>query len=691
MLWHGDQLQPGELDEHRMRGLATRQAQQEHDLGLSSPSLMFRRRFGFPLGLSRLTCSDPIKLLDGTQLAEHQVEVLEAILDTLTRRLEDPLRAPVSDPNRHRRLWFEHATGSGKTVVAAALVDAARSGRVLILTHRNNLVEQFRNELTERGYGSRLRDIDDPQLSRSYGGVVVTTYQYFARSWTEFDPDLFTLVICDEVHTTLGEKTSRAIRGFSDLPVIGMTATGQLLDKQVTDLFPHRVSSFDLVQAARSGVIAPLRALRIPPAVGMQTLEGTRQRTGDFDPEALEQLLNRDPFNYACARMYRELFKDRSGVIYAAGVRHAEQLAVAFLASGIPSAAVSGQTPKPELQRILDEYEAGRLQVIINAQLLTEGWNSPRAEVCLHLAPTASRRIYQQRIGRVTRRSEGKNAGIVVDFVDPGYVNGGKVVTLHSLLDLDMYAAGQPVTHGPSGPVPEPEPPISWKPQAVVPIAAVAHRREKAIRNHADKISFDQLRSEDQQLYVTSLARSAQTVSQLRKLQQRPAELLPQAYREAILHNRSRECQNLAADWLLNLAAKQAEAWQALVEAATQTSDATLSRRLGQRALEMAARGAADQLPQGHHLLVQLAGLDQPLYQRVADRSRSLRQLGHQSSCTQKAMHAMIMEAPEAAALLVTLNPVSDIEQDRVRHAIHQLFPAPTDLASALSRARRMV
>jgi hypothetical protein len=104
--------------------------------------------------------------------------------------------------------------------------------------------------------------------------------------------------------------------------------------------------------------------------------------------------------------------------------------------------AVSGETPKRELTRTLAAYERGEIDVLINAQLLAEGWNSPRATVCMHLAPTASRRVYQQRVGRVTRRHPGKEAGIVVDFVHPATTHDDPVVTLHSLLGRDVYRGG---------------------------------------------------------------------------------------------------------------------------------------------------------------------------------------------------------------------------------------------------------
>src|SRR3954466_11568539 len=81
--------------------------------------------------------------------------------------------------------------------------------------------------------------------------------------------------------------------------------------------------------------------------------------------------------------------------------------------------------------------------------LLAEGWNSPRATICMHLAPTASKRVYQQRIGRIMRTHPRKEAGIVVDFVPKGATHSERVVSLHSLLDADFYREGARVTPAP--------------------------------------------------------------------------------------------------------------------------------------------------------------------------------------------------------------------------------------------------
>jgi ribonuclease E len=354
--------------------------------------------------------------------------------------------AIADDPGAARRFWFEHATGAGKTVAALGFVEASRTGGVLILTHRRNLVDQFNGELTDRGYKKRisppLLGKDKPRVE---GPVTVETYQWYVRNAGKIS-DAYTVVICDEAHTALGEKTSASIRQWTGPVFVGMTATGALIARHVTDLFPTQTSRFDLAQAARRGVIAPLRCVRIQPGDGVRSISKVPLRKGevdqDFDPEQLAALLDVAPFNMAIADLYKTRFKDLPGVVYSAGVAHAHNVADAFVAQGIKAKAVSGETPKRELTRILADYELGKVDVLVNAQLLAEGWNSPRATVCLHLAPTASKRIYQQRVGRVTRRQQGKEAGIVVDFVHPATTNDDPVVTLHSLLDRDVYRGG---------------------------------------------------------------------------------------------------------------------------------------------------------------------------------------------------------------------------------------------------------
>ena len=272
-----------------------------------------------------------------------------------------------------------------------------------------------------------------------------------------------------------------------------MTATGALIARHVTDLFPTQTSRFDLAQAARRGVIAPLRCVRIPPGPGVRTIAKVPLRRGEvdteFDQEMLAELLDQLPFNLAVADLYKTRFNGVPGVVYSAGVRHAYNVAQAFRDVGLKAQAVSGETKKRELARILAAYERGDIDVLVNAQLLAEGWNSPRATVCMHLAPTASKRIYQQRVGRVTRRQPGKEAGIVVDFVHPATKHDDPVVTLHSLLDRDVYRGGAIVV----GPVRRGRGRRLRVERRVVPVTADENRRIEVFERELWRIAVEYL------------------------------------------------------------------------------------------------------------------------------------------------------------------------------------------------------
>ncbi len=515
----------------------------ELEAGAKVPSVAWRQRWSLLLGLDRLLCQEEPHLADGTVLSAHQVDALSGTLTALLAesgngsasngRPEPEAAAPLApvgipgeeelddddepeepqdweddeaagadddgdlpdlaeDPNAAKRFWFEHATGAGKTVAALGFVEGSRTGGTLILTHRRNLVDQFLGELRDRGYGKRISPALVRGQDRADGPVTVETYQWFVRNAGNVS-DAYTIVICDEAHTALGEKTSASIRNWHEPVFVGMTATGALIARHVTDLFPTQTSRFDLAQAARRGVISPLRCVRIPPGPGVRTIAKVPLRRGEvdteFDQEMLAELLDQLPFNLAVADLYKTRFNGVPGVVYAAGVRHAYNVAEAFRDVGLKAQGVSGETPKRELAEILARYERGDIDVLVNAQLLAEGWNSPRATVCMHLAPTASRRIYQQRVGRVTRRHPGKEAGIVVDFVHPATKHDDPVVTLHSLLDREVYRGGAIVV----GPVRRGRGRRLRVERRVLPVTADENRRIEVFERELWRIAVEHL------------------------------------------------------------------------------------------------------------------------------------------------------------------------------------------------------
>jgi superfamily II DNA or RNA helicase len=538
--WAGEPFVRGDEDPAAVLapGTARRRALDDALVELSAdrpePSAAWKVRYALLLGLERTLSERPPHLASGTELRRHQVDALAGMLTELIAatqknangngnaeepvdeddepedefelappELDDELPEPLpveQDPGAVRRYRFRHPTASGKTIAAAGFVEAARTEGVLILTHRRLLVDQFRRELTEHGYGSRFHDaiLEGHTAPRPSNPITIQTYAWFARHVSEIARDAYQLVICDEAHTALGEKTSAAIRSLSEPIYIGMTATEELIAKQVSDVFPASVDDLPLADAARRGLIAPLRNLRVPPvaAINQVPIVG-----GDFEERALAHALDHEALNMAAATLYRERFGDTPGIVYAAGVDHAYNLATAFRAAGIRAEAVSGRTPPVKLAEILAAYERAEIDVLINAMLLAEGWNSPRATVIMHLAPTASKRVYQQRIGRIMRIHPRKEAGIVVDFTPKAATHNERVVSLHSLLDADFYREGARVTPAPRRRVQRRArrklTPASW----LVPVTPDVLRRKVVIAREWQRVDPKFLDEDEQEFW----------------------------------------------------------------------------------------------------------------------------------------------------------------------------------------------
>ncbi len=265
------------------------------------------------------------------------------------------------DPGAVRRYRFRHHTASGKTIAAAGFVEAAKTLGILILTHRRLLVSQFQRDLTTEGYGERFVDaIERGQTAPRENPITIQTYAWFARHADSVSRDAYQLVNCKAAHTALGEKTSAAIRSFSEPLYIGMTATEQLIAKQVSDVFPASVDDLPLTDAARRGLIAPLRCLRVPPAAAINAVPIVG---GDFEERALAAALDHQALNQAAASLYRERFDATPGIVYAAGIDpHAWDLAQEFRAAGLKAEAVSGRTPPGRLRRDPRRLRARRHQ-----------------------------------------------------------------------------------------------------------------------------------------------------------------------------------------------------------------------------------------------------------------------------------------------------------------------------------------
>ena len=514
--------------------------------GCKQPSVEWRRRFSLLLGLERLLGEEEPHLVDGTVLSAHQVDALSGTLTALLAEAQRNGNGHANGaarrgrrrarPRRHPRRGGRGRRGRGRARGAAGLEPRRRRGRrrpargaargpqrgqALLVRARHGRRQDGRRARLRRGLAHRRRADPHPppqprrpvprraarprlrqaDLARRCSA---TRTRATARSRSRPTSGSSATRARSPTPTRSSSATRRtprwarrppaSIRQWSGPIFVGMTATGALIARHVTDLFPTQTSRFDLAQAARRGVIAPLRCVRIPPGPGRAhdrqgaaapRRGGHRVRPGDAGRAAGPAAVQPRRSPTSTRRASTACPASSTPPACATPTTSPRRSAT----SGMKAQAVSGETPKRELAEILARYERGDVDVLVNAQLLAEGWNSPRATVCMHLAPTASKRIYQQRVGRVTRRQPGKEAGIVVDFVHPATKHDDPVVTLHSLLDRDVYRGGAIVV----GPVRRGRGRRLRVERRVLPVTADENRRIEVFERELWRIAVEHL------------------------------------------------------------------------------------------------------------------------------------------------------------------------------------------------------
>ena len=289
--WAGEPfLRPDEdpaeaLAEGRARRRALDDAVAEMDAGRRAPSSEWKIRYALMLGLERVLTDHPPRLASGTELRRHQIDALAGMLTELIARHEE--EAENGNGNGHavedaeEDEEHEEATRGRRGASFAEREDPGRRA-ALPLPPPDRVRKDDRSGRLRRGRpdDGRPHPHAPPPArttvharpdhrglrrpaparrsrrarSRCAGNpITIQTYAWFARHVGSLSKSAYQLVICDEAHTALGEKTSAAIRSFAEPIYIGMTATEQLIAKQVSDVFPASVDDLPLADAARRG------------------------------------------------------------------------------------------------------------------------------------------------------------------------------------------------------------------------------------------------------------------------------------------------------------------------------------------------------------------------------------------------------------------------------------------------------
>ncbi len=366
------------------------------------------------------------------------------------------------------RLLVKKPTGTGKTVTFAALlrwpklaawltVQGGKGAKMLVIAHRDELLTQAQAKIQSANPGLMVAIEQADLVASRYADVVVASIQTLsARKFIRLKRLLqahdFKIVVVDEAHHAAASTYRTALAHLGFLPTVG-TDTGEIEAATHDDVIqmeaalttwdreapkdrllvgvtatPNRTDaiglgcvfqslaySYALKQAIDDGWLVPI----VPWVVETgASLDEVRTSHGDFNQKDLAETVNTPERNRIAVEAWAKYAKGRSTLAFTVDVQHAQDLAAAFVQAGIGASYVSGETPTFERRDILKQFSEGRLEMVTNCMVFTEGTDLPRTSCILMAKPTKSPTLFEQCVGRGLRLFPGKENCLVIDVVD---------------------------------------------------------------------------------------------------------------------------------------------------------------------------------------------------------------------------------------------------------------------------------
>lgn len=309
-----------------------------------------------------------------------------------------------------RRVLIVSPTGSGKTVIASAIIQSAvqRGSRVLFLAHRRELIHQTSQKLT--AFGVRHGIIMGRERMALQHAAQVASIQTLARRRDALSS--VDLVFFDEAHHAAADTYLQVLKWFPAARVVGLTATPWREDgRGLADVFDSYVVVTTPRKLKDEGFLVPVGGW----AYEAIDTSGAQVRGGDFVTSSLAGAAMSKRVLGDVVEEYLRHAGGARGICFATTVQASEALAAQFREAGVAAEHIDGETAKEERDAILARLRAGLTRVVVNCNVLTEGFDCPELEVCMLARPTLSLSLYLQMVGRVLRPAPGKASARIHD------------------------------------------------------------------------------------------------------------------------------------------------------------------------------------------------------------------------------------------------------------------------------------
>ena len=331
--------------------------------------------------------------------------------EDMKERIEKALRL-------HRSVMAQMPTGTGKTYLLTAVIDSFVSNnpkeKVWIVAHRRELVSQIDETVRKFHFYSASN------TSSLLSSVKAMSIQWLMRHYDEIEEEPGMIVI-DEAHHALAKTYKEMWERFPKAKFLGLTATPcRLNGKGFTDLFDVLVQSWGVPDFISKGRLATYDFVSIKSDGVTQRLIDSLQKRGadgDYQNKEMDMLLNKKPSIERLYQSLEEFGKDRKGIVYAINISHAQKITKLYQEHGVKAIAIDSKTPATERQQDIEAFKKGDIQVLVNVDIFSEGFDCPDVEFVQLARPTLSLAKYLQMVGRGLRVAKGKKNCVIIDNV----------------------------------------------------------------------------------------------------------------------------------------------------------------------------------------------------------------------------------------------------------------------------------
>lgn len=316
-----------------------------------------------------------------------------------------------------RRIILRAPTGAGKTVIGCALIEGAiaRGGRVLWLAHRTELIQQVSRKLSESGV---FHGIVRSGIPATVTAPVQVASVQSLRSRSILEP---TVIVVDEAHHTNAATYLEILRRYPDAAVIGLTATPARTDgRGLGEVFEEIIETVDYWELLDQGFLVPMRLVEpfIP------DMKGVRTTGGDYNGKDKEALMRKSKLYGDVVATWLKYAAGRPTLLFASSIGHSMDLCTAFRAAGVVAEHVDGNTEEGRRSRLFGDIQNGRIDVLSNVGVATEGTDLPAVSCIVLTNPTKSIILHHQMIGRGLRTFPGKDDCMIIDHAGNHHRNG---------------------------------------------------------------------------------------------------------------------------------------------------------------------------------------------------------------------------------------------------------------------------